>query len=511
MFRSVIHKKWILIVSVIVFSLAVIASYNSILRRQNTYKIDIYRQNESQIISANLVLSAYLDRFSNDISLISSQAEKTAEHGLEKNEDFDDELKDLLIDVLEYNSYAYQIRILTPEGFESIRYDRKNGIIREATSLQYKGDRYYFIETLDSPKERIYYSPIDLNIEFGEVEVPYVPTVRLAKKLYADEELYGVIVVNFNIKLIIEQLKKFHEDDTSQLEILNSEGYWLSNSNEELEWGFMFTNKSAINMKNYDLNLWNNMVDRQNDRLESDDRWASVSKFDFEGLESLYLVSSVGFQSFFEEKRPTIIGVVLSYTFLWLIITSAMIFGHKAYNDRVDANKQLEEQALNDVLTGIPNRLSFNKDLHEMIHQNGETMFALFFLDLDGFKSINDQYGHEIGDFLLKDVANRLKRRVRETDKVYRLGGDEFTLIIDKIKRKSDVEIVAKKIIETISHRYVYDDIICRVGVSIGISVYPIDAKTENGLLNLADHNMYEIKKTGKNHYYYIKEEDTCE
>ena len=175
--------------------------------------------------------------------------------------------------------------------------------------------------------------------------------------------------------------------------------------------------------------------------------------------------------------------------------------------------QQLEEQenklAYNDLLTGLPNRQLFydrlNMGLATAYRQLNKV--GLMFLDLDGFKAVNDTMGHDVGDMLLKAVADRLVDCVRQTDTVSRLGGDEFT-VIASVKDEEDCALIADKIIKVINEPFSlggHDDI--KIGTSIGISMYPNDGGAANDLIRKSDIAMYVSKKGGKNQYHFYKPE----
>jgi len=129
---------------------------------------------------------------------------------------------------------------------------------------------------------------------------------------------------------------------------------------------------------------------------------------------------------------------------------------------------------------------------------------ALLFLDLDGFKNVNDTHGHHIGDMLLKEVSNVFVKNVRENDTVSRLGGDEFTIILRHIESSEDVETVANKIIKSFSEPIIIDGISISIGCSIGASIYPDDSEDIKNLIKLSDEAMYDAKKSGKNRLRFV-------
>lgn len=170
---------------------------------------------------------------------------------------------------------------------------------------------------------------------------------------------------------------------------------------------------------------------------------------------------------------------------------------------RKNAELKLIHDANYDVLTGLPNRVMFYDYLEKAIYRadRGKRQLALFFIDLDGFKEVNDVYGHYAGDQLLQLVANRLEESVRTGDFVSRQGGDEFILIIED-SQTDHLEPLAQKIISIIEAPYqLMDAYQVNISASIGISYYPCCGNDINSLIDKADKAMYEVKKKGKNGY----------
>lgn len=159
--------------------------------------------------------------------------------------------------------------------------------------------------------------------------------------------------------------------------------------------------------------------------------------------------------------------------------------------------------AYHDFLTGLPNRLLFQDRLNQAVVQckRSKDEVALFFLDLDGFKKINDTLGHSFGDQLLKMVASRLKRAIRESDTVSRFGGDEFTVLLQKVKSATDTKTIAKKILDILSKPFMINEREIYITTSIGISLFPKDANDSETLVKKADVAMYRAKSAGKNNY----------
>ncbi|WP_396587787.1 diguanylate cyclase domain-containing protein [Bermanella sp. R86510] len=179
------------------------------------------------------------------------------------------------------------------------------------------------------------------------------------------------------------------------------------------------------------------------------------------------------------------------------------------YSD-ISEQKALEAKLKNlahyDYLTGLANRPLFENHLNQNIAraQRNKSQFALLFIDLNRFKPINDQYGHEVGDDILKQVAKRLTQNVRQNDVIARLGGDEFVMIVEGFNNPSNAQLIAAKIIENIAQPYRLQKQEISLGCSIGISIYPNDGANSIELTRSADIAMYAAKSRGDNQFYFF-------
>lgn len=161
--------------------------------------------------------------------------------------------------------------------------------------------------------------------------------------------------------------------------------------------------------------------------------------------------------------------------------------------------------ACHDHLTGSWNRAWFESRLKSLCEQTvgarSTQGFSLLSMDLDGFKAVNDQHGHAVGDAVLKIVAQRFKRALRDTDLLARVGGDEFLVLLECTPLKDQALIVSEKLIEAISQPITIDDRDINIGVSVGVAVWPIDSAKADALLRIADSSMYTTKQMGRNAY----------
>lgn len=175
------------------------------------------------------------------------------------------------------------------------------------------------------------------------------------------------------------------------------------------------------------------------------------------------------------------------------------------------AEERLHHMAYHDALTGLSNRHKLEQFITHLlaVARRSQQCFALLFLDLDGFKNINDTIGHDAGDMLLQIVAERLRNAVRTTDMVARLGGDEFVLLITDVKKSEDVAVIANKILENVLQAIVIKSHEIYITTSIGISIYPDDGDNLQPLMKNADLALYRAKEQGKNNYQFYTQEMT--
>jgi len=173
---------------------------------------------------------------------------------------------------------------------------------------------------------------------------------------------------------------------------------------------------------------------------------------------------------------------------------------------RKKAEEQIKHLATHDLLTDLPSlrlakdRLSSALNLARRYKKGA----AVMFIDLDGFKSVNDTLGHDVGDYVLKEVARRLLSSVRETDTVARVGGDEFLIIATEIQSPDNAAQIAEKVIRSVSQPIIINGRQATVGTSIGISLFPDHSEDMDNLIKLADEAMYKVKNAGKNNYRFV-------
>ena len=198
-------------------------------------------------------------------------------------------------------------------------------------------------------------------------------------------------------------------------------------------------------------------------------------------------------------------NLIYTYLVYLLEVSALIIIGMLVYKlfefDKNKENKIVKKQALTDQLTGRGNRYMFQAVLDKLIAKKKK--FAVCFMDLDGFKQINDTMGHDAGDELLVALSNTFESKLPKNATAYRLGGDEFSIIIEDIKTVADITTLLDNLKEELNVPFTIENTNITLQYSLGVAIYPEDADNRQDLLTYADDAMYYIKEHGKNGYYF--------
>ncbi len=419
-----------------------------------------------------------------------------------------------------------QVRFLDTKGQEIARVNYDGGKVTAVpeTSLQNKGTRYYFLNSLATPRSKLYISPLDLNMEHGEIELPHKPMIRFGTPVFNPQgEKMGILLLNYLAENLLNHFSDSVAPIRDHVSILNEEGYWLKNPQPDKEWGFMFKNNHNIN--NSHPEEWKRVLSEENGQFYTKNGLFTYTTIHlFQSLQlnneqgvaekkyakdSAYLwkvVSHITPEIIYAEKISRVTALVKIATPIFVLL---IIFSWRLALARVK-NKQdeilLKQQATIDPLTRLPNRQLFHDRLSRCLLNSKrlETQFALLFIDLDRFKTVNDTLGHAAGDHLLQEVAERLQQSIRESDTVARIGGDEFTIILNSITESSGVTRVAQIIVDILSEPFLISEEHAEIGASVGIAIYPQDGTDGTSLMQNADKAMYEAKKNGKSRFCFF-------
>lgn len=228
----------------------------------------------------------------------------------------------------------------------------------------------------------------------------------------------------------------------------------------------------------------------------------------------LMLVAMLGFRAgvlavpveanaYMRSPQVWLLALTMMIAFPWMLMNSVVHYRDAIVNllRKTDEQRaEIERLASHDDLTGLVQVRVAHDRLQLALHRAERTgrQVAVMFLDLDGFKAVNDRHGHAAGDHVLRTVANLLRSVVRDSDTASRLGGDEFLLVLDNLASDETVLQIARRLLGELRRPIPYQDTLLRVGVSIGISMYPANGATMADLLKAADEAMYRVKGQGK-------------
>jgi len=422
-----------------------------------------------------------------------------------------------------------QIRYLDETGMEIVRVNFNNGEPKIVTQsgLQFKGNRYYFKDTFALGANEIFVSPLDLNIEKGEIETPLKPMIRFGVPILDDKDKKrGVIILNYLGGKLIESLKEVATLSLGNIMLVNSDAYWLCSPVEDDEWGFMLKKRHDRKFSISFPEAWNEISFSDSCQIyNKNGLFTSATVYPLrEGLKSSSgsttalgdskknlepkeyywkIISHIPTQDLNQGTRSLLVKLFLTAILLFLLASIPSWIIARAVVRRKLHQMELYRSANYDKLTDLPNRSLFYDRLTQILKQSKryDRKFALMFIDLDGFKSVNDTLGHDAGDELLIETAKRLLDCVRDSDTVARMGGDEFTIILQSISTSENSETVAQKIIQVLSTPLKIKGHDTRIGASIGLSIYPDNGDDMETLMKKADEAMYQAKKNGKNDY----------
>lgn len=413
-----------------------------------------------------------------------------------------------------------QIRFLDDHGQEIVRVNHNDGrpsIVADA-ELQDKSNRYYFRETMALEPGQIYVSPLDLNIEHGEIEEPYKPMIRVGTPVVdGSGDKRGIVLINLMARRMLDQVEAAGGLSVGQPMMVNNEGYWLVTPNPPPGWGFMFPEHAEDRMAHHYPAVWARINQQPSGTYAVPEGLFTFEHYypldglkgclDRRGLRAESL-SDTGYRWVLMSQVPQALingwrrEMILQAVIIGAVVLVLLAIGTWAWlvvaTERRRYRAQLETMARFDPLTGLANRVTFEERLLQEAQRakRHDRRFALLFMDLDGFKAINDRHGHKAGDQVLIDVAQVLASNCRATDLAARQGGDEFVVLLAEIEALAAAEKAAEKLrarIEALSWNQM------QVGASIGLALWPDDAEDPETLMRLADDAMYRAKGAGKN------------
>ncbi len=412
----------------------------------STLHAHIHRKYEAEQLIELEVISHQIDlelnHIGNDLSYIANiTLSQKLLSNLKDTAAYND-LSSLISTVMTLENECDKIRFINREGYEVIRYNAEDGgTVRVPDSeLQYKGDRYYFIETMLLGSGEIFISPFDLNMENGVVEEPYKPILRYAKPIYSREDtLLGIAIINYQGEPLLKIMEEFKEHENDEIYLLNGDGFYLKGPSSESEWAFMLPDRGNRSFSSDNPEVWREF-NRTSHGITSDrtGRYyyqrilpATTLKGSVKGDEEWFLVIHTPVGVFHSADYLLKTGLIIAFL---LLIPLLIIMGWKLGRYQVRHQwflKELEKRATRDVLTGLYNRRAIMDILERIVSLSlrRESACAIAFIDINDLKQTNDIEGHNAGDALIRGAAHALEHSVRMTDSIARLGGDEFLVV----------------------------------------------------------------------------------
>lgn len=418
--------------------------------------------------------------------------------------------------------YYEQIRFINSTGMEVIRaHQSRDGVeVVTGSGLQDKSSRYYFKQGIKLDPGKVLITPLDLNIEKNVVEVPYRLMVRFVAPVRVKGSTnQGVVVLNYSGQEFVNTIKKIESTALGKLMLLDERGYFLYQGKSESENKQVTTGNVEQDFKVGHPDIWN-VIEKKGERvISSEDSTYYITDIEYaadmpsetevstQHTRRWIILGKIEHEFIENQLKTTKQAMIFLYVAIFLMSLIGVFLVNKVMLSRREAEKKIHELAYYDSLTGLTNRRLFYEKLNlEYLHAIREKkLLAIMYIDLDYFKPINDELGHDAGDEALKQVAKRLCSAVRDSDTVARLGGDEFSIILPDAGNKESVTYVADRILHMFSEPVNLQGNQRHLGASIGISLLSEDVNSKDDLIKLADTAMYMSKEKGRNQYHFAE------
>ncbi len=316
---------------------------------------------------------------------------------------------------------------------------------------------------------------------------------------------FEIVNITQAINKLLHQINQFHDNQLKLIKKLTSYKRYLESSQkitEMFSWQYDCEEKKfySQNIKNLHFKNIDEFIDSIIDKTLFLNKIQEICKKKQEIEDIITLNNSENKKEYFkifakyskQSKKDIIIGSALNVT------------------DEIKNQEKIEYMAYHDLLTGLPNRTFLKNEVKTLMafNKRHNKKLAFMFLDIDDFKLINDNFGHDRGDKLIKEISKRLKEILRKSDFVARIGGDEFAIILNEIKTKDDVITIFNKLKKNITKPInLYEDVNVYVTFSLGIAIFPDDTEDVEELYQYSDIAMYNAKQSGKDTYGFINDE----
>lgn len=393
-----------------------------------------------------------------------------------------------------------QMRFIQKDGKEVISINYNNGTPEfvQESALQNRSEATYFQKAISLDYGEVHICPLQLKKNGLMVASPVQPMNYIASPVFnRDGEVEGIIVLNYMADQLIRHFEFSVARGQREYYLLNEKGYYLSSPTAEKNWGFMYPNRSRDSLMYDNPKVFRKIQQDTKGYFFEDGNLYVYQQITYPAQwhvktdEKLYVLTKLTHKQLHQLLLPlklrTIVGTII------IIIGVIIIYAisEKSVRQERSYQQSLEKLVTEDSLTKVGNRFRCHKMLEEKMKRRRPFIFC--YLDMDRFKAVNDTFGHAVGDELLIYLANQMKKAVKDQGEVFRLGGDEFSIVLHQADEKTKQDVT--KAVEAIFAKPIYiDGNHCDVGISIGCSYYPEDGNTIDKIMTKADESMYEEK-----------------
>jgi diguanylate cyclase (GGDEF)-like protein len=422
-------------------------------------------------------------------------------------------------------AFHTQVRLLDETGMEIVRVNRQNGVVSivPAEDLQNKSSAPYVRDANRLSEGQIFVSMLDLNVEHGEIERPFSPVIRFCMPIWDEAgRRRGMVILNYDARRLLRLVTDVKPDlEAYAVYLIDAQGFYLIGPSPDKEWGFMFPERENYRFQVDFPDAWDDVRGKESGQIMRHGQLITFARTLAlpEGTASsttYRLDGDIGQPLAPDQYRLTVMSVISRkdmlagaswlarqrgwVTIVVLLVTAlaSSVVARDTVRKRM-AQETIARLAAFDTLTGLPNRNLFMdrmEQAREQAMRYGHP-FSLLFIDLNGFKGINDTMGHEMGDELLQGVAARFRSALRSSDTLARLGGDEFVVIVHETTGRESAEAVARKLLTALASPFSLTDGEASVGACIGIAMFDFaESPTVDELIRMADDAMYEAKTT---------------
>lgn len=491
-------------------------------------KSEIIRNEEILLNAEQDVISYRVDRVVSDVLYIADSFEA---HSVDSS-DFTNIEKEWISFSNRKRIYD-QIRFIDVDGNERIRinYSEKGATEVGKGQLQNKKDSYYFTASTGLKKDQIYISKLDLNVDNDKIEQPSLPTIRFATPVFGqDGKIKGVVILNYYANYVLRQFEDVSLPSYGNMILLNSNGYWLFNKQDrDKEWTFMYNDKKNVSFKNEFSKEWNLITSSSKGSFDTENGYYSYSNISFNDNKLADKTKSTNEATVLDEGNWIAVSVIPKsreaqlmiftdvYTniryilknnipiFIFIAILSAVIALLMAINKL--SKERIKYFSEYDSMTGALNRRAGFEILNKIYQDfaRDKVAISICFCDINGLKEVNDNLGHVTGDELISTIVSVIKKHIRESDFIIRLGGDEFLIIFvnsdieqsEKIWSRINDEFT--RVNQEENRKYI-------ISISHGIEEFKFNSNEYiDEIINSADSKMYNEKRIIKRNFKAIK------